>query len=155
MKHAPRTARRAVFALLFQNGKGVCRGTAGVDDQGQLRLLCGLNVDAKTVALPFHIGHGAFTQTEVIQTRFTNAHHTRQLSAGQQIVQRRFLHAFVVGMNADSSPEIVKLRGEAVNFRKTLQRGADHQSACDLRLGHVFPDGVYVFNQLWKVEVAV
>ena len=42
-----------------------------------------------------------------------------------------------------------------MHFRKALQRSADDQGTRDLGLGHVVADGVDVFNQLWKVQVAV
>jgi hypothetical protein len=82
-----------------------------VDDQRQLGLLRGLDVDAKAVALPFHVGHGALAQTVIVEAGFANAHHFGQLGAGQQVVKRGFLHAFVVGVHAHGGPEVIELRG--------------------------------------------
>ena len=65
------------------------------------------------------------------------------------------MHAFVVRVNAHGGPKVVELRGKSVNFRKALQRGADNQGTRDLGFGHVVADGVDVFSQLWKIQVAV
>ena len=59
MEHTARTARRAVFALFFEQAYGVLRRAAGVDDERQLRVLRRPNVGAKTLALPFHVGQAA------------------------------------------------------------------------------------------------
>ena len=82
-----------------------------MDDQGQFGLLSGLDVDAKAVALPLHIGHGALAQTVIVEAGFANAHHFGQFGAGQQVVERGLLHALVVRVYAHGGPKVIELRG--------------------------------------------
>ena len=94
-----RRRRISKTTVLAQQTQRVVRRAAGVNHQWQVQRPARLDVCHKTLALPSHIGHGSIAQAVIVQTGLTDGHHFGQPPTLKQIVERGFLHAFVVGVN--------------------------------------------------------
>ena len=155
MKHAAHRLGAAILTLFFQNGQGVAAGTAGVDHQGQPQLLGGMDVVAKTLTLPCHVGDCSVAQAVIVQAGFANAHHLGVVTDAQQIVQAGFLHIVFIGMHTGSAPKIVMRHGQSMYSGEGFQLGADQQGTRDLRIRHVLANLAQVGLQLREVQVAM
>ena len=155
VKHPACAVRRAVFPSLAQQGQGIGRGTAGVDDQGLCQAPRGLDVHPEAVALPGHVGHTAPSKPVIVEPAFAHRHHPGQTPQAQQIIQAGLRHALVVGVNSHGCPKIIVLQGQFMNLGEFFQRGANAQGPVDLRLRHGQADGGHLLAQLRKAEVAV
>ena len=155
VENATGRAGRAIFALFLQDGQGVVGSAAGVDDQGLVELLAGPDMSAKALALPFHVGHGAYAQPVIVEAGFSDADHPRQAAAPDKIVQAGFGHVFIVRVHTHRGPEVVIGQGQAMYLVEFFQRGADAQGPADLRLGHGLTYARQILAQLGKTQMTV
>ena len=87
-----------------------------MDYQRQTNLLRSLNMVAKTLTLPFHIGDRAPFKPVIVQARLANANHPGELGEFDEFFHRGLLHPFAIWMHANRRPEVVELHGQAMHL---------------------------------------